>query len=74
MLERDTFARKGTDDIEEQAGRQDDGAVPTDLRGRDRDAQADLHVGGTQLGAALRGLQLNAGQRLDGRSASRPPG
>ena len=57
--------RQRADDVDEQARRQDDGALADDLA-LERDAQADLHVGGAQLDAAARRLELHAGQRLHG--------
>ena len=42
-------AGRDADDVEEQPRRQDHGAGALDLGGQ-RDAQADLHVGGQQLG------------------------
>ena len=52
------------DDVDQQPSRQDDGALALDLR-RERDAQADLHVGCAQLDAGAAGEDLDAGQRLD---------
>ena len=43
------------------------GALALDLR-LERDAQADLHVGGAQLDAAALRDDLHAAQRLDGRA------
>ena len=54
QLERHSVAGQRADDVDEQPRRQDDGAVADDLA-LERDAQADLHVGGAQLdGAAAR--------------------
>ena len=53
------------DDVEQQARREHDRALARDV-GLERDAQADLHVGGAQLDAGRRGGELDAGQGLDG--------
>ena len=64
QLERGLGAGEGAGDIEEQAGGKDDGAGRGDLGGQ-RDAQADLHVGGPQLDAAVGGDDLHPGEGLD---------
>ena len=46
-------ARQRARDVEHEAGRQHDRALALDL-GLQRNAQADLHVGGAQLGAGRR--------------------
>ena len=53
------------DDVDEQARRQDDGAVADDVA-LERDAEADLHVGRAQLDGAGLGGELDARERLDG--------
>ena len=63
--ERHLGARQRADDVEQQAGRQDDVPGRLHLCGQ-RQAQADLHVGGPQLAAVVAGVQLNAGERLHG--------
>ena len=65
QLERDLVAGQRADDVDEQPRRQDDGALADDLA-LERDAQADLHVGGAQLDRAALGEELDAGERLDG--------
>ena len=58
-------AGQRADDVDQQARRQDDGALADDLA-LERDAEPDLHVGGAQLDPVARGLDLHAGQRLHG--------
>ena len=65
QLERHRVAGQRADDVDEQPRRQHDGAVADDLA-LERDAEADLHVGGAQLDGAALGGQLDAGERLDG--------
>ena len=65
QLERDLVAGQGADDVDDEPRRQDDGALADDLA-LERDAQADLHVGGAQLDPALGREHLDAGERLDG--------
>ena len=65
QLERDAPAGQLAGDVEQQTGREHDRALALDL-GLERDAQADLHVGGTQLDAAPVGGELDAGEGLDG--------
>ena len=55
QLERHRVAGQRPDDVDEQPRRQDDGAVADDLA-LERDAEADLHVGGAQLDRAALGL------------------
>ena len=52
------------DDVEQQPRRQDDDALADDL-GLERNAQADVHIGGAELAAPRRRRELDAGQRLD---------
>ena len=68
-LERHGGCGQRADDVEQQPGREDDGALAGDL-GLERNAEADVHVGGTQLASVLLGGELDAGQRLD-RAAGR---
>ena len=63
-------AGQRADDVHDQPGGQDDGALADDLA-LERDAQADLHVGGAQLDRAAGGEHLDAGQRLDGAAGGR---
>ena len=65
QLERDLVAGQRADDVDDQARRQDDRALTDDLA-LERDAQADLHVGGAELDRAAGGEHLHSGQRLDG--------
>ena len=51
-------------DIEKQASRQDDRAFAGDL-GLERDAEADVGVGGAELADGAGGGQLHPGKRLD---------
>ena len=73
QLERHLVARQRPDDVDEQARRQHDGAVADDLA-LERDAQADLHVGGAQLDRAALRLEVHAGQRLHGAAGGGRPG
>jgi hypothetical protein len=50
-----------------QAGGQDGRALTLDLR-LERDAEADLHVGGTQFDLTALGDDLHTGERLDRRA------
>ena len=54
QLERHGVAGQRPDDVDEQPRRQHDGAVADDLA-LERDAEADLHVGGAQLDRAALG-------------------
>jgi len=65
QLERRAVAGQRARDLEHQPGGEDDGPFAFD-GGREGHAQADLHVGGAQLGAVGTGTELDAGQRLDG--------
>jgi hypothetical protein len=65
QLEARVGARQRARDFEHEAGRQDDRALALD-GGLQRDAQADLHVGGAQFGAATGSAELDAGERLHG--------
>jgi hypothetical protein len=65
QLDRDLLAGQRPDDVHEQARRQHDRAVADHLA-VERDAQADLHVGGAQFDRAVARLDVHAGQRLHG--------
>jgi hypothetical protein len=69
QLERHGGGRQGADDVEHQAGGEDDGALAGDL-GLEGNPEPDVHIGGAQLAAGLRGDELYAGQRLN-RATSR---
>ena len=62
-LERGRAAGQGTGHVEEQTGRQHRHALALDL-GVERDAEADLHVGGTELGATVLRQELDTRERL----------
>ena len=66
-------AGQRADDVDQQPRRQDDGALAHDLA-LERHAQADLHVGRPQLDRTVLGLQLDAGERLDGAARRRGTG
>ena len=66
QLERELLTWKRADDVEQQTGGEHDGAGLSDL-GEQWHAQADLGVGGLQLGLRVGvGTQHDAGERLDG--------
>ena len=69
QLERDVAGGQLAHDVEEQARGEDDGARALD-GGLERDAQADLHVGGAQLHGVVGG-DLHAGERLHGAARRR---
>ena len=73
QLERDAVAGQRADDVHEQPRREHDGALAHDLAG-ERDAQADLHVGGPQLDAVRAGDDLDAGEGLHGAPRRRGAG
>ena len=65
QLERELVGREGAHDVDQQARRQDDGALADDVA-LERHAEPDLHVGGAQLDPVARRLELHARQRLHG--------
>ena len=65
-LERHGVSRQRPDDVEEKPGRQDGHAVG--LHGRlERDAEADLEIGGAELDGAVGRVDLGSGEGLDRR-------
>ena len=73
QLERHLVARQRPHDVDEQPRRQHDGAVAHDLA-LERDAQADLHVGGAQLDRAVASPGAGRRRAPGRRCGSRPPG
>jgi hypothetical protein len=64
LLDRDLGRRERADHVEDQPARQHDGARADDL-GRERDAEADVGVGRSELTDRARGVELDAGEGLD---------